>query len=140
MTVDDVVAYLTEEGIVDGSSSSTGWPSSKRRVHDQTQQLVIVTEDGGAPPEIGRIDDSAALESPGVQVRVRGEPWDGDAVAAKMAEVYAALHGLTGATLGSTFYVGIVALTSSPASFYDEKGRVNQTMSFALTRPAVAVT
>jgi hypothetical protein len=132
--VDDVLAYLASAEIVDGSSE---WPSVRRNVHDGSDRLVIVTEDGGVPPETPSptgIGDSAFME-PAVQVRVRGEPWDSDSASAKAQDVFDALHGFMRGDLGSTYYIRVAAQTSSPVFIgFDTNGRPEFTISFRALR------
>jgi hypothetical protein len=135
--VADVHAYLgtLSPEVIDGS---TEWPSVRRRVNDALgHQLVVITEDGGLEPETPAatgLGDSALAE-PAVQVRVRGEPWDGDGALAKAQEIYDALHGLLGATMGSTHYMRVKAQTPEPVFIgYDEKGRPEFTVSFRAQR------
>jgi hypothetical protein len=134
--VADVQAYLADRGVVDGS---TGWPSVRRRVHDGSDRLVILTEDGGFEPEIGvagGIGD-AAYRDPQVQVRVRGAAWDGDGAEEVAQMAYDALHGLMGVEIGSTRYLRVAALTGGPVFIgFDGNGRPEFTCSY---RFAVAV-
>jgi len=139
--VDDVQAYLQSQDVIDGS---TEWPSVRRNMSDNLpDQLVVFAEDGGFEPETpapqGSMGD-AALAEPAVQVRVRGEPWDGDSAEAKAAEIYDALHGLLRTDMGSQHYLRVKAQTSSPVFIgYDERGRPEFTQSFRALR-AVAST
>jgi len=132
--VADVQEYLAALDIVDGSSE---WPSVRRRVHDNSNQLVVITEDGGpaaeTPADAGI--GLAAFGFPQVQCRVRGEPWDGDSSHAKAEEIRDALHGLQGPVMGSTQYIMVTALTSGPVFLgFDDKGRPEHTISFQAVR------
>lgn len=131
--VEDVQEYLRAVDLVDGV---TGWLSVRRRVHDDADRLVVISEDGGAPPE-ARSDEiasgDAAFAFPQVQVRVRAEPWEADVAALKMREIRDALHGQFGLVMNGTLYQRTVAL-SEPVLFYDDRKRPNFTLSFALTR------
>ncbi len=137
--VDDVQEYLDYEGITD----PTTWPSVRRRVHDGSDQLVVLTEDGGALPEIPATTGigSAALGTPAVQVRVRGKPWDGDSARAKAEEVILHLHGRQSAWIGETLYRSIQAQTLEPVFMgFDDKGRPEFTVSLLMTRGVPAPT
>lgn len=137
--VDDLQAHLDYVGITD----STEWPSVRRRVHDGSDQLVVLTEDGGPPPEIPAATGigSAALASPGVQVRVRGKPWDGDSAKAKAEEVIREMHGRQSAWIGGTLYRSIRSQTFEPVFMgYDDKGRPEFTVSLLMTRGVPAPT
>lgn len=136
--VDDLYAYLVAEGLAGGS---TGWPLYRRRMTDDPvpDQVVVVTENGGGVPELPSevgIGDSA-LADPGVQVAVRGKAWDGDASASKAAEIFAALHGQFGVTMGSTTYLRVQAQTPEPLFIgFDARGRPQHTCSYLLLRAA----
>lgn len=132
--VDDVQTRLASQSLVDGS---TGWPSSRRMVHDETDKLVVITEDGGPPPEIAAgtgIGDSARGDV-GVHVLVRGEPGDGDASAAKAQAILDDLHSVRDTTIGATSYGRVRALTPEPVfAGYDEKHRPQHTVAFRMLR------
>jgi len=133
--VQDVYDFLLAQGLAGGS---TEWGLVRRRIADSPQlanQAVVVTEDGGYPPEIPSsvgIGDSA-MKDIGVQVLVRGEPWDGDGSLAKAVEIYDALHGKRRITLGSVEYLRVVAQTPEPVFLgFDETGRPRHTTSYLL--------
>jgi len=134
--VADFQAYLADEELVDGT---TGWPSVRRRVNDTMgDQLVILTEDGGMDPEtpapLGSLGDEALME-PAVQVRVRGEPWDGDSAREKAGEIFTALHGLLRVEMYEAYYLRIKAQTAEPVFIgFDERGRPEFTISFRAQR------
>lgn len=134
--VDDVIAYLDAQGVLDGS---TGWPSSPRLVHDDSDRLVTIAEDAGPAPELagGSFDGASKFE--GVRVVVRGAPFEGDLAAARAVLIRDALHGLTATALGSTTYEGVWSLTSSPAWIgYDGNSRPEFSLSFRLMSPQPA--
>jgi hypothetical protein len=137
--VADVQAYLESGGLI---GESTEWPSVRRRVHDNSDRLVILTEDGGTPPPLyatqGLGESSSATV--GVQVRVRGAPWLSDEALALGRAITAALHSLAGIAIGSQTYEVVTALTADPVFIgFDEKGRPEFTMSFRLTLPMAAL-
>lgn len=132
--VDDVRSWLVAQGLVEGS---TGWTCTRRRVHDGSDRLVVLTDDGGSPPT-GVTSTSglgeAVLLDEGVQVRVRAEEWDADAAQTKAAAIFADLNGASG-TLGDTTYMRVVAQTSQPIFIgYDDRGRPEFTVTFSMMR------
>lgn len=130
--VSDVQTYLAAQSVVDGA---TGWTSVRRRMHDQADKLVVISEDGGPPPDMPASSGvgSGALKDPGVQVIARGEPWDGDSSRSKAQDVYDALHGLRDTTLGATTYLRVRAMTSEPVFLgFDENGRPSHSIAFRL--------
>lgn len=133
--VDDVQAYLTAQGLVDGSTS---WTSRRRWESDvDVDRLVILTEDGGPPPEIAEtegIGDSAEADV-GVQVRVRGQPHQGDDAAEKAKAILDQLHGQRSVTMNGTTYLRVRAQTPVPVfAGWDDRNRPNFTTSFRLLR------
>lgn len=134
----DVQAYLAAQSLIDGS---TGWPSTRGALHDEFDRLVAIRSDGGPEPEVYAASGlgSAALHRPSVQVRVRGAAADTrDVVYATAVAVHDALHGLHGATLGGTDYLLVRARSGGFAEFYDDRQRLNLTMSYLATVAAVA--
>jgi len=128
--VADVVAFLALAGIVDGSST---WPSIRRKMHEGSDKLVMVKEDGGPPPGVPSATGvgSAALKDPAVLVTVRGAPDKGDAASAKALEIFNALV-VADEDLG-TGYLRVAALTSAPVFVgYDKKSRPIMTIGFRM--------
>lgn len=134
--VDDVLTYLESQGLAGGA---TGWTVLRRRLMDSPapDQLIVVSEDGGSPPEIavssGLGED--ALSDPGVLVTVRAGAWDGDASRAKAQAIHSALHGIRSTALvsGGTVYLGIRAMTPEPVFVgFDSQGRPLHTIAFRL--------
>ena len=129
--VSDVVSYLAALDIVDGSSD---WPSVRGVLHDASDRLVAVRNDGGPQPEIGAAEGlgSAAFRDPRVHLTVRGGPHDRDSTDDKAQEIYDALHGLMATTLGATQYDRIVAETTPIEVGQDENARPIHTVAFRL--------
>lgn len=133
----DVQAYLIAQGHVDGS---TGWPSTRGALHDESDQMVQIATDIGPPPELPASEGlgSAALTHPAALVTVRGKAYKRDAAQAKAAEIHDALNGLLGATLGSTEYLNVRAAGSQFAQVFDDKARPRFSMSYRALAAAVA--
>lgn len=132
--VTDVRAYLVAQSLVEGV---TGWPCVLRRVLDDSDQLVVITEDGGPAPEFPAASGigSQAIEDIGVQVYVRADKWDGNSGAAKAQAILDALHGLKYATVGTRQYIRVKALTPEPIFLgFDDTGRPEHTVAFRLLR------
>lgn len=137
--VDDVYTYLETQGIAGGS---TGWDLLRRRVMDSpaADKLIVLTEDGGAQPEIS--EDSgigdAAVQDAGVLVNVRAAAWDGDASREKADEILQALHGLRNEALGGSgadVYLRVRAMTAEPVfAGFDDQGRPHHTVGLRLLK------
>lgn len=134
--VADVQAYLEDQSLI---GTGTGWSSFRRRVNDSADQQVVISEDGGPVPEFPAASGlgSGAVADPGVQVFVRGTPWDGDGSAAKAEAIRDELHGLVDQTISGTRYIRIRAMTPEPVFIgFDENGRPEHTIAFRLMRAA----
>lgn len=132
--VDDVQTRLEDQGLIGGS---TDWASFRRRLSDDSDRQVVITEDGGPSPEFPAASGlgSSAVADPGVQVLVRGLPWDSDASQAKAEAIRADLHGLVDITINGTRYIRIRALTPEPIFVgFDDNGRPQHTIAFRLMR------
>ena len=132
--VDDVYAYLIDQGIAGGS---TAWSLARRRLMDAPaeDQIVVLMEDGGTAPEIPTDEGlgDSALQDAGVHATVRAGAWDSDASVAKAIEIYDALHGLLDTEVGSTTYMRVRARTAEPVFLdFDDKGRPRHTVAFLL--------
>jgi hypothetical protein len=135
---EDARLRLVSAGIVDdGFGGSTGWPCFLRRVFDRVgntdfHQIVFITEDGGFEPEtpspVGLGD--IAFRQPAIQVRVRGEPLDGDAPAEKLQQIMDELHGILRETVGYGLYIRIKAQSEALFIGFDAKNRPEFTQSF----------
>jgi hypothetical protein len=130
--VTNVQTYLDAQAITGGV---TGWTCVRRGTHDQADRMVTVTEDGGPTPELpspSGVGDVAFVDR-GVHLEVRGRARKSDESAAKALEIWAALHGLMGVTMGSTVYERVTALTAGPVFVaFDEIGRPIHTVAFVL--------
>lgn len=132
--VSDVQTYLEDQNLIGGA---TGWASFRRRVNDSQDKQVVLSEDGGPAPEFPADSGlgSGSVADPGVQVFVRGEPWDGDASQAKAEAIRGALHGLVDTTIDGTRYIRIRAMTPEPIFIgFDDVGRPEHTIAFRLMR------
>jgi hypothetical protein len=132
--VNDVYDFLLAQSIAGGAS---GWDLHRRHIADSpaADRLVVVTEDGGAPPEIkdtAGIGDSA-MHDVGVLVTVRADAWNGDASKAKAQEIIAALHGKRSIVVGDTTYMRVRARTPEPVfAGFDEHGKPRHTVGLML--------
>jgi hypothetical protein len=134
--VQDVYDYLLAQTIAGGN---TGWTLLRRVVTDAVgaaDKLVVVSEDGGPPPEIhaGAGLGSAAVGDAGVMLTVRaGAKAGGDASFAKAEEIRANLHGRRNVTVGSITYARVTAMTPEPVwAGFDEQGRPLHTVALRL--------
>jgi len=137
--VNDVFSYLEAQGIAGGS---TLWALLRRRETDEPdteQQLVVVAEDGGPEPEIPATEGigDSALYDVGVLITVRAAAWDGDASAAKAKEIFDALHGKRGVTVGATTYIRVRCRSTEPIFVgFDDRGRPHHTLALLLLKAA----
>jgi hypothetical protein len=125
MFLDDVYNYLTSAGYVNGN---TGWPCYEGYMPDDQDLTVALYETGGYPA------DTLARENQRLtfQLRVRGSRRDYARVRQKWQDLFNALQDaldplLTGIALMQAMHYG-------PLVFTDDKGRVNMTVNFRVTR------
>ena len=121
--VRDVQLWMQEVGLVDGS---TDWPSVERLLHDESERLVVLTDDGGREPELPAAAGlgSAAIGDAGVEIIVRGEAEGPEETQEKAQEILDALHGQFNVGMGYGSYLRVKSLTSQPAFIgYDERRR-----------------
>lgn len=119
--LDDVISRLELAGVVGGS---TGWTPFRAFVPPSPDQVIVVTETGGAEPDQ---TDGDKYEEVTFQVRVRGKPMDYASARAKAREVYLTLNN---ASLG-TDYVYCYATTAAPLPLgYDDNDRPELTWNF----------
>lgn len=144
--IDDVYTKLGPAPGLGLAGGSTGWGLTVRRLADPptpgfVDQHVVLTEDGGPPPEIKTVDGigNAAVKDEGVLVTVRAAAWQSDVSKAKALAIFQALHGLLNVQLvsGGTTYYRVRALTPEPIfAGFDEKGRPRHTIAFRLLAAA----
>jgi hypothetical protein len=128
-----VQTRLAAQGLVDGA---TGWPSVRRNLNDTSDRMVVLTEDGGPPPEITKAEGigDTAMETIGVQLRVRGAPRLGDEAAAKAQACLDDLDSLQGVQIGTRVYMSVSAATGEPVFIgFDAKERPEFTVAFRMT-------
>jgi hypothetical protein len=133
LVVSDLFAFLVASP---QDIEAGGWKLVRRGMHDgNAHQMIVLTEDGGPAPEIAAADGigASAWGFSNVQVRVRGNPWDGDSARAKLAEVFDLLDSRPGLIMNDQRYDMIQATTTEPAAFMDDKGRWNLTQVFTFT-------
>jgi hypothetical protein len=139
-TVTNVQQYLTELGLVDGS---TVWPSVKRRLFDEIgDKCVVLTEDGGRAPQLpsdpGTAGDTAIMD-PAVQILVRAGPWESDVAMDQARAIMDVLHGKLGIDIGDRYYLRVAAQSSEPIFIgFDGKNRPQFTQSFRFATGVLA--
>lgn len=134
--VDDVYTHLLDEGLAGGIS---GWDLYRRRLSDDGDRVVVVSEDGGPLVEVATASGigDGALTDKAVLVTVRADAWDSDAAKAKADAIFAALHGVLHSTIGATAYLRVRAQTPEPIfAGFDEQHRPLFTTSFLLLAEA----
>ncbi|MEE9359078.1 MAG: minor capsid protein [Hyphomicrobium sp.] len=123
---EEIVAYFVAQGIgtdadvdgmVDGAIFRDFMPETPN-----TCGAVITY--GGAPPVNGLGVDGIQFESPGVQVRFRGEPHENDLPKAKTQLAYVALGKIQAESLSGTPYVMIRPVRAPEIFKRDESNRV----------------
>lgn len=136
--VNDVRLYLIAQEIIEADTEYSG---SMREFHDNTDKLVVISEDGGDPPDMPATAGlgSAPFAFAGVLVTVRAVAAASNESYSKADEILRALHGLRAVQLvgGGVLYYGIRAMTPEPVfAGFDERGRPLHTVAFRLLTDA----
>jgi hypothetical protein len=124
MILDDIVAYLTDQGLV-----SPQYPCYSGYIPDDQDQMMAVFETGGMPPtELGIGDSPRPNERVTFQVRVRGSRLN---YAVTRQQWLAVFNALQDSVLGNpNVYVYIQAKHTGPVVFNDDRGRTNMISNF----------
>lgn len=131
----DVFDFIVAQGLTTG-----GWSILMRKIMDDSDQLIVVQEDGGTvemPASAGI--GSQVMADKGVLVTVRAKESESDVSFAKANAILVALHGLRGVELvsGGDTYLGIRALTPEPVfAGFDDRGRPLHTVALRLLTDA----
>jgi hypothetical protein len=127
MLLDDIYAYLTDLGLVNGT---TRWPCYEGYMTDDQDQTVALYETGGFPA------DTLLRENQRVtfQIRVRGSRRDYATVRQKWQDLFNALQDAPTTTGHLPGVVFIQAMHYGPLVFTDDKSRVNMTVNFRVMR------
>lgn len=123
--LEELDSRLTGSGLVGGA---TGWALFKSFLPADPDQVVVLYELPGSPPE-AKVD----IDRPGFQVRVRGAKMGYEAARAKAEAIYLDLHKFTGLLLG-TYYVAILAAGHPALLGYDQNERPELVQTFNVTR------
>jgi hypothetical protein len=131
MFLDDVYTYLTNGGYVNGA---TGWPLYEGYMPDDQDLTVALYETGGYPA------DTILRENQRItfQLRVRGSRRDYARVRQKWQDLFNALQDANNPALNGVALMQ--AMHYGPLVFTDDKGRVNMTVNFRVTRQPATTT
>lgn len=121
MILNEVESRLVHLGI---SGIGGEWPVSKGFIPDKPDQVIVVFETPGRPPD-ARVD----LDRPSFQIRVRGSEFGYIDAREKAQEIHLALHTFKGNLLG-TRYVLITAAHSPWFLQHDRNNRPEFVQNF----------
>lgn len=134
LMVDDVLDFLADEGLIGGA---TGWTAAYGHLPPTPDQVIVVFETPGLPPEKAQTGSSETeYDEPGFQIRGRGAEYGMEALRTLMGQIYRALHGssLSPAT-GDPAYVFVFAEQSGPLTLgLDDASRPGLTWNFRCMR------
>jgi hypothetical protein len=113
MLLDEIAAYLQAEGIgTVGTTLFKGSVPQDAPLVAVQDALVALIEGPGLPPLRVHTPRADTVEQPTVQIVVRGDPHGYPAARQKAHDTFVALDGLANVTLGSGFYLWVLALQS----------------------------
>lgn len=125
MLLDDIYNYLTAYGLVNGN---TGWPCYEGYMPDDQDLTVALYETGGYPADTILRENQRLT----FQLRVRGSRRDYARVRQKWQDLFNALQDSLDPLLAGVCL--LQAMHYGPLVFTDDKGRVNMTANFRVTR------
>lgn len=132
--ITDVIDFLEDEGLIGGE---TGWAGYEGYLPPEPDQVIVVFETGGFPPEVKRNGSTEQeYDEPTFQILGRGDGFGNAALRDKMGTVYRALHDseLSPAS-GDPQYVFVYALQSGPFPLgLDDNDRPRLTWNFKALR------
>lgn len=134
--LDDVIDFLDSAGLV--NDGSDGWQGFKSYLPPSPDRVLAVFETPGLEAE-GRKPGTGETpyDSPGFQIRIRGDRFGYEAMRARLQAVFESLHeaDLNGVTTGSPQWLLCRAVQSGPLPLgLDESGRPGATWNFQAIR------
>jgi len=129
LMADEVLDFLEAQGLIGGA---TGWTGFAHGMPPDPDQVIVLYETGGSPPEMRpQGSTETLLDQITFQIRGRGSAHGDQALRGMMGEVYRALHD---GDLGDQ-YTMVRALQSGPLSLgHDEQSRPEMTINFEAYR------
>ncbi len=120
--LDDIIAQLVTDAVVDGS---TGWGSMRSFMPDSPDKIVVVFDVGGG--DVDQTQGTHQFDNILFQVRVRATEQDYSAASTKMDEVFASLNNVS-----ITGYTYIFANSIQPIPLgLDKNNRPELVMNFS---------
>ena len=122
--IDDVIAHLTTNSIIEGG---TGWEGVIDHMPDSPDKVVAVFPTGGDQPEL-----SATVRYPTFQIRVRGEANVAgyNVMRDKMEAIYSELLGIANEVVNTVTYAFIIPISEVLSLGRDKNNRPEISRNF----------
>lgn len=119
MIADDIMTALVTATLGQIANGANDWMIRIGYMNKDPNRSISINYAGGRPPEA-----SAGVGYPNIQIKVRGNTDDGQAVLAKELAIYNFLHGVNAPAVIGAGYVYCLAIQSGPMPLgYDENRR-----------------
>lgn len=120
MILDDIAAALIAAvpPLGQKTASSTDWFIYEGYMQEAPDRAICIYQAGGRPPETGQ-----PVDYPTIQIKVRGQANDYQAVQAQEAAIYKLLHATAAPILLGSAYVYCYAVQSGPLSLGQDTNR-----------------
>lgn len=128
MITAEISARLTAQSLV-----TTGFAIYRNVMPDTPDKVIALFETGGIGPETF-LGSSTTVESPGLQVRVRGIRQDSDTPRLQIERIYQAVIGWGGFTQTGVKYIGFRALQAPFMMGRDANERVEWAVNFLVLK------
>lgn len=127
--LDDIATLLVTAGIGQMTDDTKPWMIFKGYLQERPDQAICLYETAGPEP-----DPTYSLDTPDLQVRVRGLPDGYQAARAMMKQIFDALHG----SVPTAGYVYVFAKNSGVVPLgQDENRRPHMAMNFRCMKNTV---
>ena len=123
--IEDIATYLQTAGI-----GTIGTNLFKGQIPTEPDNCVAVFEYAGSPPAVTH--DKKTLDSPGLQIRVRNADYAAGMTA--IQGIIDVLSPLSNVSIGSGYYLSILANQSPVPLGLDEKDRHEFSMNFLVLK------
>lgn len=128
MITSEVSARLTAQSLI-----TTGFTVYRNVMPDTPDKVIALFETGGLGPETF-LGTSTTVESPGLQIRVRGAKQDADTPRLQIERIYQAVISWGGFTQAGVKYLGFRALQAPFMMGRGENERVEWSVNFLVLK------
>jgi hypothetical protein len=115
---DEIAAAVVKAGLAQDASETADWRIRIGYIQDAPNRSICIYLSGGRPPEPG-----LPVDYPNIQIRVRGNPDDAQAVINQENSIFKLLHANFESTTVGIDVVYLYAVQSAPMSLGQDENR-----------------